>query len=167
MSKELESLKNIIKTMTVLKLRANNKDECNYLEEMRKIGTSTQFQIIKKALQRLEQIDNSDIGEALQKLKENAEMFDEIAKENNHSYKDNTVIEALMYHSNNFSIEQALIKAQEQEKVLDIIKKKDVKTHLIKRYNNVNNYNECMFFGSTYLTQEEFELLKRYLENGQ
>lgn len=55
-------------------------------------------------------------SEALSKLKENAEMFDELAKENNHSYKDDTVVEAFIYHSNSLSIEQALIKAQEQEK---------------------------------------------------
>lgn len=54
--------------------------------------------------------------EALKKLKENTEMFDEMAKENDHTYKEDTVIEAYVYHFNNIVIEQALIKAQENEK---------------------------------------------------
>lgn len=67
--------------------------------------------------------ENVKPSEALNKLKENAEMFDEIAQENNHSYKDGTVVEAFIYHSNNLSIEQALIQAQGLENENEELKK--------------------------------------------
>lgn len=109
----------------------------------------------------------SKYGEALNKLKENAEMFDKIAKENNHSYKDDTVVEAYIYHSNTLDIEQILLKAQEQEKALEIIIKKQVDIEGFKEalgnaiflqletYNSWVNYDKDRM-----LTQEEFEFVE-------
>ena len=79
------------------------------------------YELIKQALQRLEAIDNANPSEALEYLKKNSELFDEIALENPTTYKDGTVIEAYVYHCNSIGIEQALLKAQEQEKVLKSI----------------------------------------------
>ena len=66
------------------------------------------------------------------------------------------------------TIKQALIKAQEQEKVLNIIKNKDVDMFNLKialLQNSVDVYNSSIpiEYEGNKLTQEEFELLKRWL----
>ena len=74
------------------------------------------------------------------------------------------------------TIQQTLLKAQEQEKVLEIIKKKKidvnnfqtslmVMSNFTYRYyiNNSRDYHTCIMF--ELLTEEEFNLLKRYFEN--
>ena len=61
-----------------------------------------------------------------------------------------------------YSIKQALIQAQEQEKVLEIIKKKRVDIEKIIFYGNLKDYNNSNVYAQ--LNQEEFELLKRCLE---
>lgn len=153
MSKELEAINKIMETY----------GNTNSLE-----GTYNYFLIIKKGLQRLESIEKVKPSEALEKLKENTEMFDEIAQENDHSYKDNTVIEAYVYHFNNTVIEQTLIKAQEKEKVLEIIKERQVNIALLVTVRDVEEYNFYIPYEEyeKYLTQEEFDLLKRYFKNG-
>lgn len=111
---------------------------------------------IKEALQRLEAIDNTNPSEALKTL---------IGLDNHLKFID-------VYYAKNGCgedyglIKNYILKAQEQEKVLSIIKEKNVKINLIKRYDNVHEYNECMYLTYTYLTQEEFDLLKRCVDDG-
>lgn len=64
------------------------------------------------------------------------------------------------------TIEKALIKAQEQEKALSIIKEKEVDVKLLKLSTNWLDYYTRVKHKTgknTELTQEEFELLKRWL----
>lgn len=64
-------------------------------------------------------------------------------------------------------IKQALIKAQEQEKALSIIKEKDVDIEFLKSADTFEEYNKLIKFKTPFaiaLTQEEFELLKRCME---
>ena len=72
-------------------------------------------------------------------------------------------------------IKQALLKAQEQEKVLEIIKEKRIDLQLIRIADNVEWYNKEYIYRHeieylnrdevlTYqISQEEFDLLKRWL----
>ena len=62
-------------------------------------------------------------------------------------------------------IKQYILKAQENEKVLEIIKDKNVLIYNLKIADNLTEYNRWADDENT-LTQEEFELLKRYFENG-
>ena len=60
-------------------------------------------------------------------------------------------------------VEQALIKAQEQEKVLEILKIKDVLYTQIKNCESVDEYNNLIEFTDfDSLTQEEFDTVKRW-----
>ena len=61
-------------------------------------------------------------------------------------------------------IKQALIKAQEQEKVLKILFEKNVTIFWLKECKSLEeyNYNTADYMK---LTQEEFDLLKRWIEN--
>lgn len=64
------------------------------------------------------------------------------------------------------NIEKYILKAQEQEKVLEIIKEKDVDIYILKSCKTVDEYNSSIvhIVGETReLTEEEFDLLKRYL----
>ena len=69
------------------------------------------------------------------------------------------------------SIKQTLLKAQENEKVLSIINKKSVYIHLLQQCGDVESYNNYFitkygldeFTERLLLTQEEFDLLKRWL----
>ena len=61
-------------------------------------------------------------------------------------------------------ITQTLIKAQENEKVLEILKKKEIDTFMLMLCDNVEQYNSGLKNKpNRQLTQEEFELLKRWL----
>lgn len=62
-------------------------------------------------------------------------------------------------------IEQAIIKAQEQEKALKIMFEKYVDVDFLKSAYNVEEYNKLIKFKvflAIELTEEEFNLLKRY-----
>ena len=137
--------------------------------------------VIEQALQHLEAIENSNPSETLDKLLDRAnhdEYLSRIGTE-----------EAIKFLNENqmfvTSIKQALLKAQEQEKendrldtkclniladnirlenILKVIKKKTVNILLLELAENVDEYNERIVPNGQ-LTQEEFELLKRYLEN--
>lgn len=61
-------------------------------------------------------------------------------------------------------VKQSLIESQEQEKVLEIIVKKEVSIFQLKCCKNVNEYNDLQFKKDKKLTQEEFDLLKQYFE---
>ena len=103
---------------------------------------------IKQALQRLESIDNTNPSEALECL-EKVELL---------------TCDFEWYKDNINTIKQALLKAQEQEKVLKIIKEKNVNTLLLELAENLEEYNERIVPNGK-LTEEEFDTLKRYFEN--
>jgi len=60
-------------------------------------------------------------------------------------------------------IEQALLKSQEQEKVFEIMKDKWVNVAVLIHSKTVEEYNNNAYTPYN-LTQEEFELLKRYCD---
>ena len=66
------------------------------------------------------------------------------------------------YKDNINTIKQALIKSQEQEKVLKIIKKKNVMIYALKVSKTVDDYNDLVSTDEQ-LTQEEFDLIKEVL----
>ena len=129
MDKELKAFENIMKIY----------GKTNSLE-----GTYDDFLTIKKALQRLEQIENAKPSEALKCLENLCDEFPILKKD----YK---------------IIKQELFKAQEQEKVLEIIKEKEVEMALFNDSKTVEDYNRNRNWGAKELTKEEFILLKRYL----
>ena len=120
-------------------------DEYSYTQERK------DEEIIEKALQRLESIDNSEPSEALELLR--MIKFKSINAGYNYGFG---------YW---IKIEQALIKAQEQEKVLDIIWNKKVDLWRLLFSQTLEDYNTyIMKTGGFTLTQEEFDLLKETLK---
>lgn len=73
------------------------------------------------------------------------------------------------------TLEESILKAQEQEKenaeykkILNIIKEKKVDIYILNDLGTLEEYNEWVLkkYGTYYqLTQEEFTLLKRWIEN--
>jgi len=143
--------------------------ELDYLDDILKNEPMTLnkrmiIEIIKEKIQRLESIDNAKPSEALKDLKE----LHELAYGND---KTSWKIDEIRMSSH---IKQALIKAQEQEKVLSIIKEKRVDMETLENaifrekakqvksglqwYNN-----QVKFHSNKQLTQEDFELLMRWL----
>jgi replicative DNA helicase len=111
---------------------------------------STSYEKCKERLIRLAKIDNAQPSEALECLKN----FVENNEKGTYSIRDKKDLD---------TIKQALIKAQEQDQVLEIIKKKNVMAFLLKVCKSIDEYN---FHTSEKdeLTQEEFDLLKRYFK---
>lgn len=171
MSKELEeALKNI-------KIRCHSK--C-----MKYDPIDFDLEIIEQALQRLAAIDNTKPSEALECLEEEIKNL-EIKLKKNIKLRDKLTIYQHRDLENCFSriskyenklkqlntIKQALIKAEEQEKVLEIIKNKQVDVNLFITLIPFNKsveeltraYNQC-FIERCRLTIEETTLLKKWLE---
>lgn len=148
MSKELEALNHI--------------GNCYVANEGKDLWISDDYgedyDIIEKGLQRLEAIENANPSEALKKLEkylkwlERNEFFIEIS---NGKYVKCVDI-----------IKPTLLKAQEQDKVLEIIKKKKVDIRVLRNCLNAKDetpkhYN---FIRDKHpLTEEEFDLLKEVL----
>ena len=111
-----------------------------------------EFIIVKEALQRLEAIDNAKPSEALECWRYLSAVTPDWVKLLN----DGT--NALI------PIKQSLIKSQEQEKVLKIIFEKSVDIFRLKKldFNTFNQLQRSCKLPE--LTQEEFELLKRYCD---
>lgn len=136
--------------------------ECERLN----IDNHSDYEYLKRELQRLEAIDNANPSEALEEIKQiefyvgtiiglefikGNDVFSEAKKRDYEIFK----IKAE-------KIKQALLKAQQQEKVLGIIKDKQVNVRLLKRCKSVEQYNNNCPFGCE-LTQEEFDTLKEVL----
>ena len=111
--------------------------------------------IIEEALQRLEAIDNTTTSEALKAFED----FKDI------SLEGFVLITPDLQRLN--TIKQALLKSQEQKNVLEIIMKRQVNIALLVTVKDVEEYNFYIPYEEfeKYLTQEEFDLLKRYCEN--
>ena len=125
-----------------------------------------EFRNIIKELERLEAIDNAKTSEAINYLDQ---FLNEMTSclENPKQYAKGYEKEIFYKykHTLETTIKQVLLKAQEQEKVLEIIKEKEVSIFQLNCCKNVNEYNDLQFTNNKKLTQEEFELLKRYFEN--
>ena len=110
-----------------------------------------ELEILKSIKQRLEAIDNASTSEAMECLENLCDEFPILKKD----YK---------------IINRALLKAQEQEKVLKIIKKKKVNIDLLYASSIVEQYNDELvrvygmwFVKDRQLTKDEFDALKRVL----
>jgi hypothetical protein len=142
MSKELDELipDNPLDCLKALRKSANtycsfNNAQCEYNKAL--------ADNIEKALQRLESIDNAKLSEALKWLEK---------------YKSTILF-------NTTIVENALLKTQEQERVLEIVKEKEVNLGMLKTCKTVEQYNAgCRIFERNELTQEEFDLLKKWSE---
>lgn len=108
---------------------------------------------IREALQRLESIDNANPSEAL-------EWFGKQWVE----YGIQDTVMQIKNTKEYDTIKQALLKAQEQEKVLEIIINKNVEMWLLKDSATLEQYNNRIHTGCEKLTQNEFDLLKRYCD---
>lgn len=127
---------------------------------------------VEQALERLESIDNSSLNEALIDLEKIKIGFgcDMAYYDLNLEYE--TVKQALI-KSQDLEKENELLKGQmkcltevvtEFQKILSIIKKKDVDIYILQSCETLEEYNSKIvhIVGETReLTQEEFELLKR------
>lgn len=123
---------------------------------------SKDYKLIKQALQRLEAIDNANPSKAMDYMKSLFKCWEHLVKKDNLEIKE-VELEKYIFKENYDAIKQALIKAQEQEKVLEIIKKKNVLINGLKHSMTLGLYNKCLD-DDMILTQEEFELLKRYFK---
>ena len=156
-------------------LRKQDKDNKAILYEGRHLKkVILPYEEYQKMCQRLESVDNANPSEALKDLQ---------VIENNIIYTlrdcdiNDEVCQNLQYAKTKIlPIEHALFKAQEQEKenaelkkVLSIIKEKDVNIWYLTVSTKVKNYKDYNSFlmndkNKRQLTQEEFDLLKRWLE---
>lgn len=111
---------------------------------------------IEKALKRLEAIDNANPSEALESL-------DKLNKLLNYV----NIYKIAKIEKDVNTIKQSLLKAQEQEKVLEIIFEKKVDMYMLNDLGTLEDYNEWVLkkYGTYYqITQEEFNFLKRYCD---
>lgn len=126
----------------------------------------------KTAMQRLEAIENSNPSEALERLEKNRNAIPyaidyRVIKQS--LIKTQKQEEDIIHYKgtiNNYRRDIALLKdiKKEQEKVLNIIKNKCVDIYLLKSISTLEEYNKSIGLRGIELTQEEFDLLKRWFE---
>lgn len=161
MSKELEALER-----GIIEFEKDLEYDCNN-EWLKRVVAG-----MKKCYQRLADIDNAKPSEALESLEEIGKtlMFTDYE-----TLKSKTLSEVMPNYYR--KCKQALIKSQQQEKVLEIIKEKKVNIYFISTISTYDEYlnadarfqpNIVDYMGNYHkeqlLTQEEFDLLKRYFK---
>ena len=121
-------------------------------------------------LNNLEAIDNAKPSEALECLKKIVDKG-RINAGNCCHWRECLSKNKCILHNNDLmcddytranTIKNYILKSQEQEKVLEIIKKKTVGIFQLSCCKNVYEYNDLKFNDYEKLTQEEFELLKKW-----
>ena len=138
--------KELSEDLTIIREYSHGLSQVGYLE------VNHACDDIEKELQRLEAIDNANPSEALEQIK-TLKGFNQVELNN-----DKNVNKSLN------TIKQALIKAEEMKKVLEIIFEKDVDMYSLRRCKTSEEYNEHFAIDEYQkLTEEEFNLLKRYL----
>ena len=182
MSKELEALGLVRRTCEL------------YIEKQRYlIGCDIIEKQINEALNTiqncLEQIDNAKPNEALESLKEISNNYTFQDKTIGFCYEKELDIikqallkldfleDAMDLPTNCFSIfknrnddevvvmrKEKYEEYEEQKKILKIVFEKIVNIIILELATNVNEYNERMLANSLMLTEEEFNLLKRYCD---
>lgn len=126
-------------------------------------------EIIENHLKRLESIDNAKPSEALRQYETMYDLALAYCEEHNPE-----IIRSVL-ETRNDNIKQALIKAQEQEKVLEIIKRRHIDIlsleECIEREKMGNVASALEYYNDNYafnrsceLIQEEFDTLKRWVE---
>lgn len=114
---------------------------------------SERIKIVNQALQRLEAIDNAKPSEVLGKV---AILAAELGTSKDMKFAETRFPRMLI------TIQQALLKSQEQEKVLEIIFEKNVMIEAILAL-NLHDYNDLVSTDEQ-LTPEESNIIKRYAE---
>ena len=151
MSKDLEEIKSIVAIHFGALGFLNPSENEQILKDRDKV---------LNALQRLESIDNAIPSEALESLKriKNIQVCIDYEKDIIKSVNE-------MLPNSCDKVEQSLIKSQEQEKVLKILKERQVNIALLVTVRDVEEYNFYIPYEEfeKYLTQEEFDLLKRWI----
>lgn len=105
--------------------------------------------LIRSALIEKEDIDNANPSETMECLDKLSNLDIVIGKTK--KYDISTTV-GNYFKCEIIAIKQSLIKAQEREKVINTIKNK-----------NVDEYNDLKFLEKEKLDEEEFDLLKRYV----
>ncbi len=155
MNKEFEALEEIFKIIY-------NLDCGTTFEQDKKLNECRD--VLNQALTELQAIKEAKPSEALEKLEEIKNYFPYVDLGNGQEY---------VCQKEFNTITKALIKAQEQEKVLEIIKGKNVDINYlrfeavdVKQYNDyIQQLNKVSTISHWCLTQEEFDILKRW-QNG-
>jgi len=130
---------------------------------------------VEQALQELDDIKNSKSNDAMKYLeKEIKDLENKLEKDiklrdkltiYQHNALENCVSRISKYESKLkqlSAIKQCILKAQQQEKVLSIIKEKTLNILLLELAQNVDEYNERIIPNGK-LTQDEFDTLKRWV----
>ena len=120
------------------------------------------FDLILSKLKELQAIKESKPSEAMRCLEELGEFETDDINGEDIKLKDDNDLKN--YYN---TIKQALLKSQEQEKVLGIIFEKNVDIIMIRMSETLDKYNQMIYkdnFNRKELTQEEFDLLKRYCD---
>lgn len=164
MSKELQALERIENNITYLLSDCSDYDEL--VECFTSVEEHKSCEIIRNALQRLEQIDNAKPSEALKDLKELNKMgfcrsIDTYVPEIDRDISETQYLENTTEF---YIIKQALIKAQEQEKENAYIEK--IKT-MMKQKDCVLRYieSEDCFAVKTILSDGWYKLTPDFVEN--
>lgn len=135
-------------------------------------GLNLDFETIEQALQRLGTIEkgkNTDIIDNYMAFKNSEQAKPSEALTLFRSFKngmitDNAICITKAYFDDKFpTIENALLKAEKLEQVLEIIKNKCVDIYLLKSVNELEKYNKLIGLRGIELTQKEFDLLKEML----
>ena len=170
MSKELKALEDLIKDYLSLCEKL-----CTNKQEKMLLDSNSPYNVLKTYLEQIENVNSSEALECINYIeKKLGSLRYECERTNNHRCDDSFIQEHIFA-----TIKQSLIKSQEQEKVLNTIKK-----HFIFKFNedaetNGNVWGRLVSIQSkedegTWDTtatanivdyKEEFDLLKRYWEN--
>lgn len=119
----------------------------------------------------LEAIDNANLNEAMEELEmlhDCSTAIQELPSSNWVQYAENEAELDLKLYFGYENIKQALLKSQELEKVLEIIKEKNVDIGLLKRSENWLDYYTRVKHktgNNTEITEEEFNFIKEMLKN--
>ena len=127
------------------------------------------FDIIEEALQRLESIDNAKPSRALEYLENLGTHRIEYIEGFELGYTKTMPFKSTYDYK---TIQYALLKAQEQEKVLDVIFKKQFNPELFRnvlisvggRFEYKEYERVYTKYGKEKVTEEEFDTLKRYFK---
>lgn len=124
------------------------------------------YEIVINALQRLEAIENANPSEALEALRSLGEALGTLEID-----KDTMLPKVVLFGNrakHYKTVEQALLKANEQEKVLKIIFEKQVDFEVFGAFDTYKDYeiyyNKRFHVIEHKLTEEEFEIVKRYCD---
>jgi len=157
MSKELEALKRIEYFVNEeMGIKTFNQSGWH-------IEGTDDYQLVKEGLERLEAIDNANPSKALERT--SSEFIDDYPTGN---------VNIGMTWEEHSAIKQALIKAQEQEKVLKVILKKQVDINEIKimisNLKHCDDIERCKRYNASRkvgykLKQEDFNSIKEMLNN--